>query len=68
MRLITRVQWKDEWPDEINWERVEIDRYRDSEHKMFKIDPISKKLIWKEEKTVLQMLTGLVWELEQQAG
>ena len=45
VRLVTRVQWNDESPDEINWEGVDLDRYCDSEDKMFKIDPISKKLI-----------------------
>jgi hypothetical protein len=68
VRLITRVQWQDEWPDEINWEGVEIARYCDSEDKMFKIDPISKKMIWNDEKTVVRMPDGLVWELKQQAA
>jgi hypothetical protein len=58
VKPITRVHWMREWPDEINWKREKIARYLDSENQMFKMDPISMKLIWSDDKTVVQMTDG----------
>ena len=62
VRLITRVSWLDELPNEDFPEVMESARYHETEDLIWEIDPVSEKFIWRSGWASVRISYGLVWD------
>jgi len=62
VRLISRVSWLDELPNEDFPEVMESDRYDQTEDLIWEIDPISEEFLWRSGWKSVQISYGLLWD------
>jgi hypothetical protein len=68
VRLITRVVWKDGFPDlDGEWDNEEEEQHIDSCGRIFDIDPLSEKFLHKEHWNSARMSYGLVMNIDYEA-
>jgi hypothetical protein len=65
VRLITRIQWRNNEFEDPNWEEIEGEKYEEYEQSMFEMDPDSGDLIWEEEGTSIRISYGLPWPMDE---
>lgn len=64
VRLITRINWVDNWPGDKYWNQWQWEEYEEDEPKIWMIDPLEKKIVWRAMywEEGVRLSYGLMWD------
>lgn len=65
VRIITRLNSKEEFPGPADWEYDQLEEYNKMEGKIFEIEPFTKEFVWEEVWESARISYGLMWDPEE---